>query len=80
MADFLLQHSHEPDECETAFAAWRSFDSPLRGRPAPSTCLAGGHRIWWLVEAPNAGAALGQLPDFLASRTEATPVRYVEVP
>ena len=52
MSDFLLQHHHDPSECESAFAAWRSFDSPLRGSSAPSTCLAGGHRIWWLVEAP----------------------------
>jgi hypothetical protein len=80
MSDFLLQHRHDPGECETAVAAWRSFDSPLRGRPAPSTCLAGGHRIWWLVEAADADAALAQLPDFVAARTEVTSVRYVEVP
>jgi hypothetical protein len=80
MPDFLLQHRHEPGECETAFAAWRSFDSPLRGRPAPSTCLAGGHRIWWTVEAPDEALALALLPDFVAARTEVTAVRYVEVP
>ena len=80
MSDFLLHHRHEPGECESAFAAWRSFDSPLRGSSAPSTCLAGGHRIWWLVEAPDAAGALALLPDFVASRTEVTGVRYVEVP
>ncbi len=80
MFDFFLQHQHEPGECDSAFAAWRSFDSPLRGRSAPSTCLAGGHRIWWLVEAADEAAALALLPDFVASRTEATEVRYVEVP
>jgi hypothetical protein len=80
MSDFLLQHSHDPGECETAVAAWRSFDSPLRGRPAPSTCLAGDHRIWWLVEAADEAAALALLPDFVASRTEAICFRYVEVP
>jgi len=80
MPDFLLQHRHDPDECETAFAAWRSFDSPLRGRSAPSTCLAGDHRIWWRVEASDEAAALAFLPDFVASRTEAIPVREVEVP
>ena len=31
---FYLHHSHEPDECETAFAAWKGFESPLRHRPA----------------------------------------------
>jgi hypothetical protein len=80
MSDFLLQHQHEPGECETAFAAWRSFDSPLRGRPAPSTCLAGDHALWWLVEADDEAGALALLPDFVAARTEVTAVRYVEVP
>lgn len=80
MSDFFLQHRHQPDECESAFAAWRSFDSPLRGGTAPSTCLAGDHRIWWLVQAPAAADALALLPDFVASRTEVTAVRYVEVP
>lgn len=80
MFDFFLQHQHDPGECDSAFAAWRSYDSPLRGRPAPSTCLVGGHRIWWLVEAADEAAALALLPDFVASRTEATQVRYVEVP
>jgi hypothetical protein len=80
MPDLLLQHQHDPGECETAFAAWRSFDSPLRGRPVPSTCLAGGHRIWWSVEAADEAHALALLPDFVAARTEVTAVRYVEVP
>jgi hypothetical protein len=80
MSDFLLQHRHDPGECETAFAAWRPFDSPLRGHSAPSTCLAGDHRIWWLVEAEDEAAALALLPEFVASRTEAIPVRYVPVP
>jgi hypothetical protein len=80
MSDFFLQHKHDPGECESAFAAWRSFESPLRGSSAPSTCLAGDHRIWWSVEAADAAAALALLPDFVASRTEVTEVRYVEVP
>lgn len=80
MPDFFLEHKHGPGECDSAFAAWRSFDSPLRGSSAPSTCLAGGHHIWWLVEAPDEAAALAFLPDFVASRTEVTAVRYVEVP
>jgi hypothetical protein len=80
MSNFLLQHRHDPGECEAVFAAWRSFDSPLRGHPVPSTCLAGGHGIWWWVEAPDEAGALALLPEFVASRTEAIAVRYVEVP
>lgn len=80
MPDFLLQHRHQASECETAFAAWRSFDSPLRGRTVPSTCLAGDHRIWWSVEAGDEAGALALLPEFVAARTEAVPVRHVRVP
>jgi hypothetical protein len=47
MPFFLLHHQHEPREC--AAAAWQSFQSPLRHRRVPSSCLAGGHGLWWQV-------------------------------
>ena len=53
MPFFLLHHSHDAHECAAAFAAWQGFDSPLRHRRAPSTCLAGGHALWWRVEASD---------------------------
>jgi hypothetical protein len=80
MPVFLLAHRHEPHECAAAFAAWRGFESPLRQRRAPSTCLAGGHGVWWRVEAPDVEAALALLPRFVAARTTATEVRDVEIP
>jgi hypothetical protein len=80
MTNFLLTHKHEPAECEASFAAWHGFDSPLRGNPAPSTCLSGDHRIWWWVKAGDESEALAQLPDYVAERTEATRVRPVEIP
>ena len=40
------------------FAAWRGFDSPLRHRSTASTCLAGGHALWWRVEATDPAHAL----------------------
>jgi hypothetical protein len=80
MPHFLLQNSHTPAECEASYAAWHGFDSPLRGTPTHSTCLAGGHRIWWNVEAASAEEALAQLPRFVAERTEATRVRDVAIP
>jgi len=80
MNDFLLQHQHEPGECEASFAAWRDFDSPLRGSSAPSTCLAGDHRIWWWVRAPHRAGALAQLPAYVAERTHAVHVRPVPIP
>lgn len=80
MNNFLLNHHHQPGECEATFAAWHGFDSPLRGGSAPSTCLAGGHRIWWWVRARDEDEALAQLPGYVAERTDAVRVRAVEIP
>jgi hypothetical protein len=80
MPPFLLRHHHTPGECAAAFAAWQGYDSPLRGRSAASTCLAGGHAVWWRVEAANGQAALALLPPYVAHRTHAIAVRDVQIP
>jgi hypothetical protein len=77
---FVLHHTHDASDCETAFAAWNGFDSPLRHRPVASTCLAGGHCLLWRVRAPSLEAAVAMLPAFVAARTEAVEVREVEIP
>jgi hypothetical protein len=76
----MLTHEHRPEECRRAFAAWAGFPSPLRRRPTVGSCIAGGHRLWWTVEAESAAAALAQLPPFLAERTEVTEVRQTPIP
>jgi len=80
MALFLLHHQHQARDCDTAFAAWHGFDSPLRHHLAPSTCLAGEHAIWWRVQARDVQAALALLPRYVADRTRAIAVREVEIP
>jgi hypothetical protein len=80
MASFLLNHRHQPHECESAFAAWHGFESPLRRASVPSTCLTGGHCLWWRVQAADPVAALALLPRYVAERTEAIRVRDVEIP
>ena len=80
MPVFLLQHRHTPRECAAAFAAWTGFESPLRHHPAASTCLVGGHTLWWRVSAEDAATALALLPPFVARRTEPIEVRDVEIP
>jgi len=84
VSTYLLEHSHRPQECRAAFAAWHGFDSPLRRRAASVTCSVeeggGSHRIWWRVEASDRSAALAQLPDFVAERTAVTEVREVPIP
>ena len=80
MPIYLLHHEHEPEYCATAFAAWTGFDSPLRHRPAASTCLAGGHAVWWRVRAADPAAALALLPSYVAARTVPLEVRVIEIP
>jgi hypothetical protein len=77
---YVLTHSHAPEECRIAIAAWKAFVSPLRhGRPVGS-CATGGHRLWWMVEAADGAAALAQLPPYVAQRTVAEEVREVQIP
>ena len=80
MPVYLLHHQHSAQECETAFAAWVGFDSPLRHRLTISDCLSGGHSIWWQVEAKDRHAALALMPRYLAQRTTPTEVRTVQIP
>lgn len=80
MSQFLLHHRHRPEECAAAAAAWRGFASPLRGAPAFSTCLFGGHEVWWWAEAASDEAALAQLPDYVAARSDCQRVREIATP
>lgn len=80
MPEFLLHHRHEPAECAAAFAAWRGFASPLRGHATASSCLAGGHDVWWRVTASGERDARAMLPSFVAERTRIARVRNVLIP
>lgn len=80
MPNFILTHTHAPEECRIAIAAWQAYPSPLRrGRPLGS-CATGGHRLWWTVQAADSAAALAQLPPYVAQRTVAEEVREVPIP
>jgi hypothetical protein len=46
----------------------------------PSSCLTGGHGLWWQVEAASRVAALALLPRFVAERTTPVQVREVQIP
>jgi hypothetical protein len=74
MPTFLLTHHHAAEQCGPMFAAWSGFVSPLRHQEAVSSCPHSGHGLWWLVEAPDEAAALGQLPECVSRQTEVTRV------
>ena len=80
MPSYLLHHRHDPDECDAAFAAWQGFMSELRGSSPLSTCLEGGHELWWVIVAPDSAAAIGRLPRFVAERSSVIRVRAVSIP
>jgi len=83
MPRYLLHHSHESRDCGVVFAAFKGYDSPLRHRPAPASCLADPrptHLIWWSVEAASAELALAQVPFYVAQRTVVTPISDVLIP
>jgi len=80
MPTFLLCHRHTAAECRFAYAAWKGVDSPLRRRPAVSSCSKGGHMLWWTVDAPDQPGALAQLPGYVADRTDAIEVSQVPIP
>ena len=80
MKRFLLHNRHQPGECGVTFAAFKGHASPLRRREAASSCLAGGHDIWWLVEAETADGALALLPRYVAERSSVIPIREVLIP
>ena len=80
MPQFLVHHRHAARECGIAFSAFRGHESPLRHQPALASCAAGGHEIWWTVEAASEADALALLPFFVAQRASATEVREVRIP
>jgi hypothetical protein len=80
MPRFLLHHRHQARECRAAFAAWKGFQSPLRRGVTIGSCLDGGHEIWWQLEAASDEAALGQLPHYVAERTEVIRVSEIHIP
>jgi hypothetical protein len=80
VATYILTHHHTAQQCGAMFAAWRGFVSPLRHRDALCSCPQGGHALWWLVEAPDEAAALGQLPECVSRQTEVTSVCSYPIP
>ena len=80
MGRFLLVHKHAPEQCSSAWAAWRGHPSRLHGSDVTCSCVHGGHTIWWDVEAPSAEEALALLPGYVGRSTSVVPVRRVVTP
>jgi hypothetical protein len=79
MATYLLAHTHGEADCRVAYAAWRGYESPLRGQKAIASCASGEHRMFWTVQADTPSEALKQLPPYLAQRTDVSEMREVTI-
>lgn len=79
MPRYLLRHAHDADDCAVAFAAWKGFESPLRGTTLTSTCPGGAHEVYAVVTAPGPDEALGHLPPWVRARASATLARDVRI-
>jgi hypothetical protein len=77
---YILHHRHDAADCAASYAAWKGFPSPLRRHTALSSCVAGGHEIWWKVSAPGVAEATALLPRYVAARTVVTEMREVVIP
>jgi hypothetical protein len=53
---------------------------PVLGHDQRSAVGAGGHEVWWTVEAASEEEAVRLLPFYVAERTTATSVSEVEIP
>ena len=80
MPRYLLHHRHDASECGIAFASFKGHASALRHRSALCSCVAGGHAVWWTVEAASEDEALALLPFFVAQRSTAIRVTRVDIP
>lgn len=65
MPEFMLHHTHEPDECSTLFEEWKRYDSPLKGNGLPffCSCPSGEHGGFIRVDAGDADEALALMPE-----------------
>ena len=80
MPAYLLHHRHDAAKCGVAFSAFKGHQSPLRHSTTFASCAAGGHEVWWVVEAESDEAARSLLPHYIAERCEVVPVRRVRIP
>jgi hypothetical protein len=80
MPVLMLHHHHEPDECRVAYAAWKGYASPLRNRPALSSCRYGEHDIWWELDDLDVAEALPMLPPFVRARTTTVRATRIDIP
>jgi hypothetical protein len=76
MPQFMLHHTHRPEQCREMFEAAVGWTSELKGKEFFCSCPGGEHGGFFITEAADAAAAVAQLP---ARHRETTRVYSGEV-
>lgn len=81
MPEFMLHHTHEPDECQAVFGALKEPGGAesLSGSRFFCCCPSGEHGGYFTVEAADADAAVAMLPSRLQPTTRAYAGETMEV-
>ncbi len=80
MAEFIIDHTHEPTECQAAFDSLKDAHESLRGTEFFCTCPGERHGGFFLVEAPDAEAAMALLPETMRSTSTVYAGETMSVP
>ena len=80
MAEFMLHHTHQPEDCDSIFDSLRDADASIRGKEFLCTCPSGDHGSFWEVEATNSDAAIRLFPQTMRATTVAYPVDRMNAP
>ena len=80
MAEFVLHHTHQAEDCQKVFDSLSDADASIRGKEFLCTCPSGDHGGFYQVEAAGSDAAIGLLPQAMRATTVAYPVERMTAP
>ncbi|HEY3354568.1 MAG TPA: hypothetical protein VGQ83_15055 [Polyangia bacterium] len=73
MAHFLIESPHTKEECLQALDEITARDPKLLDR-YEFGCMAGDHRGWAIIDAPNENQARQAVPEFLRKKSSVVPL------
>jgi hypothetical protein len=65
MAEFMLHHTHKPEDCGRLFEEWKAYDSPLKGKGLMffCSCPSGEHGGFFQVQGADKDEVLAMMPE-----------------
>ncbi len=80
MAEFMLHHTHRPEDCGSIFPALQNVDSSLKGKSFFCTCPSGEHGGIFQVVADSAEEARNLLPVEMRATTIVLSGAHMPIP